>query len=433
MEQLIGRLRGREAVAAVIGLGYVGLPLAVEIARAGFRTIGVEANADRVQQLNAGRNYLADLDNRVVADLVSSGRLRATTDYAALADVDTISICVPTPLGKGKIPDLSCIVSAVEQIRTHLRPHQLIVLESTTYPGTTDEAVLPMLEAGGLKAGHDFFLAFSPERIDPGNARFGVRNTPKIIGGVTPSCTEMALCFYRAFIEHVIPVSSPRVAEMVKLLENTFRAINVGLANEVAIMCGHLGVDTWEVIDAAATKPFGFMPFYPGPGLGGHCIPVDPHYLVWKLRSMNYNPRFIQLADEINSTMPALVVEKIAGALNVRAKPVHGSRVLVLGVAYKANVDDYRESPALDVIHLLRQRGAQVEYADPHVPAIAWDGMAMEAVALNGQVHQYDCVVVLTNHTAFDMRAIVREAQVVVDTRNATRGLHEYADKIIKI
>ncbi len=433
MNTFAKKIANRSAHVAVIGLGYVGLPLAVEMGKSGFRVTGLDLDAARVAQLNAGENYIKDVNDADLRDLVTSGRLVASTDFSVLNSVDAVSICVPTPLGKGKDPDVSYIIAAVEHVQRHLHRGQLIVLESTTYPGTTNEVVFPMLSKSGLTVGEDFFLAFSPERIDPGNAQYQLKNTPKIIGGMTQNCTELACALYQTFIDRVIPVSSTRAAEMVKLLENTFRAINIGLANEIAIMCNHLDIDTWEVIDAAASKPFGFMPFYPGPGLGGHCIPIDPHYLLWKLKFMNYNARFIQLADEVNSSMPRLVVDRIAQALNDRERAVKGSRILVLGVAYKQDIDDYRESPALDVMHLLRSRGAQVEYHDPYVPTISIEGESFASVPLHKTLASYDCVAILTHHSIFDIAGIVATAQLVVDTRNATKGLRDSQQKIVKL
>lgn len=427
------KIANKEARPAVIGLGYVGLPLAVEMADAGFQTLGVDLDDRKVTSINSGKNYIRDIDDRILTRLVREKRLSATGDFSKLKDCDFVSICVPTPLGKGKSPDMSYVQSAVGEIKKYLRRGQVVILESTTYPGTTEEVVLPLLSETGLKVGEDFHLAFSPERIDPGNKSFGLKNTPKIIGGITHNCTEIAQSFYQSFIQKVIPVSSPRAAEMVKILENTFRAINIGLANEIAIMCNHLNIDTWEVIEAASSKPFGFMPFYPGPGLGGHCIPVDPHYLVWKLKALNYNPRFIQLADEVNSSMPHLVVEKISQALNERKKPVKESKILVLGVAYKKDIDDCRESPALDVIKLLQERGAHVSYHDPHVPSLKVEDKDYTSVPLNGKLSQYDCVTLLTNHSIFDVKKIVTDCQVLVDTRNATKGIQAAPNKIIKL
>lgn len=433
MHNIIEKIKNRTANVAVIGLGYVGLPLAMETAKAGFNTTGIDLAVNRVESLNEGRNYIVDVDDEDLINGLKNNKFRATTEFNVLAEIDAISICVPTPLGKGKSPDMSFMISAVEQVAKFLRPGQLVVLESTTYPGTTDEVVLPLLAESGLVAGEDYYLAFSPERIDPGNSEYGLKNTPKIIGGLTRNCTEIAQALYETFINKVIPVSSTRTAEMVKLLENTFRAINIGLANEVAIMCNHLEIDTWEVIEAAASKPFGFMPFYPGPGLGGHCIPVDPHYLVWKLRAMNYNPRFIQVADEVNSAMPQLVVDKVTEALNSANKSVKDANILVLGVAYKSDIDDSRESPALDVMHLLKKRGGNVKYHDPFVPTVRCEGEIMESVEIDKGVAAYDCVAILTNHSMFDIKKIADQAKLIVDTRNATKLIRGASEKIFKI
>ena len=362
---LVDKIRGRSARVVVIGLGYVGLPLAVEFANAGFTVMGIDTDANKVAAITSGDSYIADVPTNIIGGLVSSGKFAASQEYEALSEVDTISICVPTPLRKTRDPDMSYVVSAAEKISVHLRPGMLMVLESTTYPGATTEVVLPRMLSNGFSAGEDIFVAFSPERIDPANPTFGVRNTPKVIGGVTPNCTEVALALYSTIVEEVVPVSSTQSAEMVKLLENTFRAVNIGLINEITIMCDKLGVDVWEVIAAAKTKPFGYMPFYPGPGLGGHCIPVDPLYLSWKLKSLNFNARFIEIADEINTNMPRYVVSKVAAALNDDSKPLRGSQVLILGVAYKPDVGDIRESPALDIIQLLQKQGAVVSYHDP--------------------------------------------------------------------
>ncbi len=431
MKSAIEKISQRKAKVAVIGLGYVGLPLATEIADAGFETIGIDISAEKVELLNQGKNYIPDIDDDHLATLVSSKKLAATTDFSALSTCDFISICVPTPLGKGKIPDISFIVSAVKEIKEYLRPGQTIILESTTYPGTTEEVVLPVLESSGLKVGDDFHLAFSPERIDPGNEIYTLKNTPKVIGGITGNCAEAAQSLYQTFIDQVILVSSTQSAEMVKILENTFRAINIGLANEIAIMCNRMNINTWEVIDAAASKPFGFMPFYPGPGLGGHCIPVDPHYLVWKLKSLDYTPRFIQLADEINSSMPHLVIDKVVEALNEQEKSVRASRILVLGVAYKKDIDDCRESPALQIISLLKKRGAEVAYHDPFVDRLNLDGVELKSQDLIG-LDTYDCILIVTDHSCFNVEEIVGQAQVVVDTRNATKNVASQ-DKVFRI
>ena len=357
---LLARLQARQARAGVVGLGYVGLPLAVELAHGGLRTVGIDLDARKVAAIQRGESYIPDVPSTDVAPLVAAGRLEATTDFRIVRDLDTVNICVPTPLRKTKDPDMSYIVSAVEAIAEHVHAGMLIVLESTTYPGTTEEVVQPLLERSGLKAGRDFFLAFSPERVDPGNGTFTTRNVPKVVGGMTPACAELAAALYNTAVETVVPVSSPRVAEMVKLLENTFRAVNIGLVNEIALMCDKLGIDVWEVIDAAKTKPFGFMPFYPGPGLGGHCIPIDPFYLSWKAKQSGFEARFIELAGQVNGSMPHFVVDKIAEALNGDKKSVNGSRVLVVGIAYKRDIDDIRESPALDVMAVLREKGAHV-------------------------------------------------------------------------
>ncbi len=433
MENFHLKIADKSVRAAVIGLGYVGLPLAVEIAKNGFNIWGFDISEAKINTLVQGQTYIKDIDEPSFYNLVKSGKFKATTDFSHLKDCDLISICVPTPLGKGKDPDVSYILQAVNEIKKYLRPGQTIILESTTYPGTTNELVLTLLEETGLKVGKDFYLAFSPERIDPGNKKFGIKNTPKIIGGATHNCTEIACSFYKTFIDKVIPVSSTQVAEMVKLLENTFRAVNIGLANEIAIICNRLGINTWEVIEAAATKPFGFMPFYPGPGLGGHCIPVDPHYLVWKLRSMDYNPKFIQLADEINSSMPRVVVEKITSALNSRKKSVMSSKVMILGVAYKSNIDDYRESPALDVIKLLKEKGAEVSYYDPYIPSIKFDGFFLESVSQIVNLNIYDCVAILTHHDQFLVKKILEECNLLVDARNATKDILGFSEKIFRI
>jgi UDP-N-acetyl-D-glucosamine dehydrogenase len=434
-ERLRDRLSARTARVGVVGLGYVGLPLAVELARAGFVATGIDLDARKVDAVNQGTSYIPDVPTAEVARLVAAGRLRATTDFAVCAELDTINICVPTPLRKTKDPDMSFIVSAVEQIATRLHRGMLVVLESTTYPGTTEELVKPMLEAGGLQAGVDFFLAFSPERVDPGNPTFTTHNVPKVVGGLGPESTELATALYGAAIDTIVPVSSPQAAEMVKLLENTFRMVNIALVNEIALMCDRLGLDVWEVVKAAATKPFGFMPFYPGPGLGGHCIPIDPFYLSWKAKQNGFDPRFIELAGQINGAMPHFVVDKIADALNRHRKPLNGSTVLVLGLAYKRDIDDIRESPSLDVMTLLHQRGARVRYADPYVPALsrrAWGGgldlrtepLTPEAIA------EADCVAILTEHRNVDYEMVRDAARLVVDTRNAIAGTHPHVLKL---
>ncbi len=430
-QELEARIESGQARVGVVGLGYVGLPLSVEFASAGLRVTGFDLVAAKVAAVNRGESYILDVPTARLSAEVQAGRLEASSDFAALAECDAIVICVPTPLGKTKDPDLSMVLDAARQIAARLRPGQLVVLESTTYPGTTEELILPLLRERGLVPGESFFLAFSPERVDPGNPRYNTRNTPKIIGGLTPACTRVASLLYARGVERVIPVSSPRAAEMVKLLENTFRSVNIALVNEVALMCQRLGVDVWEVIDAAASKPFGFMPFYPGPGLGGHCIPIDPFYLSWKLRTLDYRARFIELAGEINSEMPEHVCALVADALNSRRLSVRGSRVLVLGVAYKRDVDDVRESPALDVLRLLESRGAEISYHDPHVASLEWNGGRLASVALEPALAQADVVVIVTDHRALDYAQVVERARLVVDTRNATAGLR--SEKIVKL
>jgi UDP-N-acetyl-D-glucosamine dehydrogenase len=435
VDLLRDKIRSRKARTGVVGLGYVGLPLAVELAKAGFHATGIDLDERKVQSVNDGRSYIPDVSTADVQALHAKGLLDATTDFAVVKDLDTINICVPTPLRKTKDPDMSYIVSAVEGIAKYLHPGMLIVLESTTYPGTTDEVVQPMLEATGLKAGVDFFIAFSPERVDPGNPTFQTHNVPKVVGGFTANCSMLAAELYGSAIETIVPVSSTRVAEMVKLLENTFRAVNIGLVNELALMCDRMNIDVWEVVDAAKTKPFGFMAFYPGPGLGGHCIPIDPFYLSWKAKQTGFDPRFIELAGHINGGMPHYVVDKVGEALNTRRKAVNGSNVLVAGVAYKRDIDDMRESPAMDVMGLLLARGAKVSYADPYVPVVhgrEWSGgYDIKAVDLTrGQIAQYDCVVIVTDHKNFDYKALVDEADLIVDTRNAIKGRHPHVFKL---
>lgn len=422
-EALLDKIKSRQACVGVVGLGYVGLPLAVGFAQAGFRVIGVDVDPDKVIALNEGQSYVQDVSSDELAPLVSDGRLRATTNYAAVSQMDAISICVPTPLRKTRDPDISFIINAADEIAQYGAMGKLIVLESTTYPGTTEEIILPRLIGNGDQVGRDFFLAFSPERIDPGRTDFTIYTTPKVIGGATPDCLEAALALYGTVVQKVVPVSSTAAAEMVKLLENTFRAVNVGLVNEVALMCDKLGLNVWEVVEAAATKPYGFMPFYPGPGLGGHCIPIDPLYLSWKLRTLNYTARFIELAAEVNSHMPDYVVSKVAEALNDDRKAVKGSRILVLGVAYKPNVSDVRESPAVDVILLLQAKGAQVSFHDPYVSDLSHAGVALSSIRLTDEALQAaDCVVIVTHHDAYDWAHIANQAGLIVDTRNATRG-----------
>jgi UDP-N-acetyl-D-glucosamine dehydrogenase len=423
---LLEKIQSRRARTGVVGLGYVGLPLAVELAKSGFHATGIDLDARKVQAVQEGRSYIPDVPSADVEALRNSGKLDATTDFSIVGELDTINICVPTPLRKTKDPDMSYIVSAVESIARHLRPGVLVCLESTTYPGTTDEVVRPLLEATGLKAGRDFFLAFSPERVDPGNPTFQTHNVPKVVGGLTSNCLELATALYGSAISTIVPVSSTRVAEMVKLLENTFRAVNIGLVNELALMCDRMEIDVWEVVDAAKTKPFGFMAFYPGPGLGGHCIPIDPYYLSWKAKQSGFDPRFIELAGHINGGMPHYVVDKVAEALNTKRKAINGSKILIAGVAYKRDIDDLRESPALDVMGLLHARGASITYADPYVPEIdarEWSGrIPLKAVNVSrGSFGAYDCIVVITDHRAFDYTSMVAEADLIVDTRNAIK------------
>jgi len=428
------KLENRNATAAVIGLGYVGLPLAMEITAAGFDVIGIDLDSSKIDILKQGRSYILDVSEKNIADTIQSGKFKPTSDFSVLADADTVSICVPTPLSKSRDPDISFILSATEEIRKYLHRDQLIVLESTTYPGTTDELIVPELETSGLRVGSDFYVAYSPERIDPGNATFTTRNTPKIVGGVTPRCTEIARLFYSQFIDQVVPVSSTKCAEMVKLLENTFRSVNIGMVNELALMCDLLGVDVYEVIDAAATKPFGFSPFYPGPGLGGHCIPIDPHYLAWKLKALNFQARFIGLAAEINGMMPAVVSSMVADGLNRVSKSIRGSKVMILGVAYKKNVSDCRESPALDVMRLLGEKGAILSYSDPLVPTVHLGRRTLKSIGTSpAQIAEHDCVIILTDHSSYDIREIVESAKLVIDTRNATKDLHAFKDRIIKL
>lgn len=433
-ERLRQKIERREAHLAVVGLGYVGLPLAVEMARSGFKVTGIDCIAERVAHLNEGRSHVGDVPDKILAEVIHAGRLSATTDYSILRSVDAVSICVPTPLGKTRDPDISFIINVTEQICSFLPRGLLVVLESTTYPGTTTEVILPRLTRDGWRVGHDFFLAFSPERVDPGNAQFQTHNTPKIVGGVTPTCTELAALLYQQFIQHIHPVSSTEAAEMVKLLENTFRSVNIGLVNEVAIMCNKLGLNVWEIIAAAATKPFGFMPFYPGPGLGGHCIPIDPLYLSWKLKTLNYQARFIELADDINSHMPQFVVTKLNDALNDRSKCLKGSKILVLGIAYKPNVSDVRESPALDILRILREKGSEVHFHDPFIARIELAGNTIESTPLDDQLlSRSDAVIIVTNHANLPYARIVELAPLVIDTRNACRSISTGQDKIVKL
>ncbi len=425
-QELIDKINSREAVLGVIGLGYVGLPLAVEFAQEGFQVIGVDISQEKVDVLNTGASYISDIPTSITKQLVDDDLLSATTDYSILSEVDAISICVPTPLRKTKDPDMSFIIAAADQIAKYSRYGQLIILESTTYPGTTDELIVPRLAYNGFIPGENIFICFSPERIDPGNKTYTVRNTPKIIGGVTEACTEVGAALYGHAIDQIVPVSSTRAAEMVKLLENTFRSVNIGLVNEMALMCEKLDVNVWEVIEAASTKPFGFMTFYPGPGLGGHCIPIDPLYLSWKLKGLNYNARFIELASEVNGNMPLFVLDRITETLNKDRKPINGSKVLILGVAYKPNIDDIRESPALDIIQLLQERGADVVYNDPYVDDLHEEKIDMPSTELTTELLQAaDCTVIITNHSAYDYEWIGENARIIVDSRNAMKDVKE--------
>ncbi len=421
-DTLLERLNRREAKVGIVGLGYVGLPLAVEFAEAGFSVIGIDVSASKVQQLNRGESYIADIPTERLKPLVESGKLCGSTTYEDLRLADTVSICVPTPLRQTKDPDMSFVIEAVDGVAEICHAGMLIILESTTYPGTTDEIVLPRLQQKGFTPGEDVFVAFSPERIDPGNPKYGVRNTPKVVGGINPASTEATVALYSTAVDQVVPVSSPTAAEMVKLLENTFRAVNIGLVNEMALMCDKLGVHVWEVIRAASSKPFGFMPFYPGPGLGGHCIPIDPLYLSWKMKTLNYRARFIELASEINTSMPLYVIDKVNDALNDDSKAVRGSKIVVLGVAYKRDIDDVRESPALDIISLLEKRGAHVSYHDPYVAKIRLEGdtVMQSKPYSDALLEDADCVVIVTDHSTYDWQHVVDHSQLIVDTRHAT-------------
>ena len=434
-EKLLQKFEDRTAHIGVVGIGYVGLPLAVVFAEAGFTVIGIDPIKEKVDAINRGESYILDVDSARVEALVEAGKLSASTDYQTLEKVDAVSICVPTPLRKTGDPDLSFIVSASSSLAPYLHRGMVVVLESSTYPGTTREMVLPEMESvSGLSVCEDFFLAFSPERVDPGREDWTTINTPKVIGGITQDCGEVAAAWYGQALDTIVPVSSSEVAEMTKLLENTFRMINIGMVNELAIMCDRLKVDVWEVIDAAATKPFGFMKFTPGPGLGGHCIPIDPLYLSWKLRSLNYNARFIELASEINTNMPRYTLGKIQDALNKQMKSVNGSRVLILGVAYKPDIDDLRESPALDVIHLLKEKGADVVYHDPFIQQFNHENLQMESVDdLMSEVKRADCVAIITNHSVYDYPTILKNALMVVDTRNALGKLGKDHPKVIRL
>jgi UDP-N-acetyl-D-glucosamine dehydrogenase len=424
------KIETHQAHVGVVGLGYVGLPLVVEFAHAGFCVTGIDVQQSKVDAINRGESYIQDVPTADVQALVKAGKVRATTDFSIVRELDTINICVPTPLRKTKDPDMSFIVNACQEIARFFHPGTLVILESTTYPGTTDELMLPMFEQAGLHVGKDFFLCFSPERVDPGNPKYQTKNIPKVVGGITPACTEIGALFYRQALDTVIPVGSTRVAEMVKLLENTFRMINIGLANEIALMCDRMGINVWEVIDAAATKPFGFMPFYPGPGLGGHCIPIDPFYLSWKTKQAGIEARFIELAGYINGQMPHFVLDKVQNALNDVSKPIRGSRIHVMGVAYKRDIDDMRESPALDILMRLERRGATISYSDPHVPRLRLDNVTLTALP-ESAAGEADCVVIVTDHTAFDYPGLVERSALIVDTRNALKGIK--SGKIVRL
>jgi UDP-N-acetyl-D-glucosamine dehydrogenase len=420
---LLERIEAGSAVLAVVGLGYVGLPLAVEMGKAGHRVIGLEVSSEKAELVNAGVSYIPDVPTAEVADLVERGLLSATTDFSRVSEADAVAICVPTPLNETKEPDVSYMVSSAESIAPHMHPGMLVTLESTTYPGTTEEIIQPVLESGGLKVGTDIFLAFSPERVDPGNTVWQTRNTPKVVGGVTPACTEAAVALYGRYIDTVVPVSSTRAAEMTKLLENTFRGVNIALVNELLMLCDRMGVDIWEVIDAAKSKPFGFMPFYPGPGLGGHCIPVDPFYLSWKAKQYDFRTEFIDLSGRINENMPYYVANRLMDALNSQRKSLAGSRVLMLGVAYKADIDDMRESPAIRVAELLLAKDAELVYCDPYVDRFVASGMSVPRVDLSAEeVRRADVVLIITAHSVFDYDLIARESALVFDTRNALKG-----------
>jgi len=435
-DTLLNSLRNHSAKIGILGLGYVGLPLAAAFGEAGFHTIGIDPDPRKVNALNMGESYIQDVSDKQVARLLKAGRFSATADFSALRDCDAVSICVPTPLRKTGDPDMSFILSATEELAKYIHPGMIIVLESTTYPGTTREVLLPKLgKDKGLAVGKDFFLAFSPERVDPGREDWTTLNTPKVIGGITEACTEVAAAWYSEALKTVVSVSSAETAELSKLLENTFRMINIGLVNELAIMCERLGVDVWEVIDAAASKPFGFMKFTPGPGLGGHCIPIDPLYLSWKMKAFQYNARFIELASDINTNMPRYVVSRVIDAFNDRGLTLKGSKCLVLGAAYKADIDDIRESPALDVIGLLQKKGAQVEYHDPYIPRLrTHDDIEMESVKdVMEVVRHSDCVVIITNHSTYDYKAILNQAKFIFDSRNALGKLGKNNPKVVRL
>jgi UDP-N-acetyl-D-glucosamine dehydrogenase len=427
------KIKKKTAIVGVIGLGYVGLPLAVELGNSGFSVLGLDISKKKIKLVNSGRSDIDDVEDKQLKKLIENKKLKASINFSLLKNVDCACVCVPTPLSKTKDPDVSYILSAFSQVKKYLHRGQLIILESTTYPGTTEELIRPMLEETKLKAGKDFFLAFSPERVDPGNPRYNIKNTPRVVGGTTSLCTKIAKLFYEQTIVKVVPVSSTQSAEMVKLLENTFRSVNIGLVNEVALMCDRLKIDAWEIIDAADTKPFGFMKFYPGPGLGGHCIPIDPHYLSWKLKSLNYYARFIELAGDINSRMPEYVTERVNLALNQKGKSLRGSNILVLGAAYKKDISDVRESPSLDVMRLLEERGAKVSYNDPYVPEVTMDGHSLKSKKLSTRIlKESDCVVILADHSDYDYLWIVKNSDLIFDARNATRMVKN-KKKIVKL
>ena len=433
-EQLLEKINNKTAKVGVVGLGYVGLPLAVEKANAGYETIGFDVQEKKVKSVNEGQNYIGDVVDEKLKKLVKDGALRATTDFSFVKDVDTICICVPTPLDLYKQPDLSYVVSSTKSVAEYLHKGMLVILESTTYPGTTEEVLKPILEEGGLKCGEDFFLAFSPERVDPGNKEYNTKNTPKVVGGCTEECTEVAAALYRNILEGDIhTVSSPAVAEMEKILENTFRNINIGLANEMAILCNRMGIDVWEVIDAAKTKPYGFMPFYPGPGLGGHCIPLDPFYLEWKAKEYDYHTRLIETSGEINDSMPEFVLDNVMKILNKNKKALNGAKVLLMGVAYKNDIDDYRESPAFKVIELLEKNGADLMINDPYCPVSKYKDKTYHSVDWTEVIDESDIVIITTNHSCYDYESIVARAKAVYDTRNATKDVINNREKIYKL
>lgn len=431
MDALLKKIESKNVKVGVIGMGYVGLPLAIEIAKSDIEVTGIDLDEIKVNAINLGKSYVPDVASSLLNEQVQKKRLKASSNFKIIKELDAIIICVPTPLNKTKDPDLTMVVSAVEEITKNRGKQQLIVLESTTYPGTTEEIILPQLTRSYGEVGKDFYLAFSPERIDPGNKVYNMFNTPKVIGGITSNCVEVTTKLYSNFVQVVIPVSSPRAAEMVKLLENTFRSVNIGLVNEIAMMCSRLGVDVWEVIEAASSKPFGFMPFKPGPGLGGHCIPIDPLYLSWKLKTLNYRARFIELASEVNGDMPRYVVNKINDALNASNKLVRNSKVFIVGVSYKKDINDLRESPAIDVIHLLKNRGAEVVYYDPYVDVIQLDDLSLQGISLEQGLTESDCTVIITDHSSIDYQKVVDHAKLVIDTRNATKGISN--SKVIKL